>query len=239
MSSKKKAIKVSLNPRVMEAKANINILPNNKANKKGMTNQSSSVNHLRELGWETTGTFEQQFRDRFQQFGRRVSNIQLPPMVNKWIDGGKKYAAEHPVVAMVALALAVSCAIPVVVFLSFALITLLVTFTGFLFVEGTILGVAALVLGGALVIIGGITLSIVSSVLICYFIATKLYTAVTGDQKPHRIFKYIPYIGQLLFTNLDHITSNGAAAKIPNGYDQDEVSAGGDGGSDDSLAHTD
>jgi len=204
----------------------------------------SSVNHLRELGWETTGTFEQQFRDRFHQLGRRVSNMQLPPVVNKWIDGGKKYAAEHPVVAMVALALAISCAIPVVVFLTFALITLLITFTGFLFVEGTILGVAALVLGGALVIIGGITLSIVSGFLICYFIATKLYTAVTGDQKPHRIFKYIPYVGQLLFTNLDHITSNGAAAKIPNGYDQDDQvsGGGGDGGggnSDDSLAHTD
>jgi hypothetical protein len=209
----------------------------------GLNNLSgSSVNHLRELGWETTGTFEQHFRDRFQQLGRRVSNIKLPPVVNKWIDGGKKYAADHPVVAMVALALAISCAIPVVIFLTFALITLLVTFTGFLFVEGTILGVAALVLGGALVIIGGITLSIVSGVLICYFITTKLYTAVTGDQKPHRIFKYIPYIGQLLFTNLDHITSNGAAAKIPNGYDQDEVSGGGgdaNGGSDDSLAHTD
>lgn len=38
--------------------------------------------------------------------------------------------------ALTALALAITCAIPVVVFLTFALITLLVTFTGFLFVEG-------------------------------------------------------------------------------------------------------
>lgn len=33
----------------------------------------SGVNQLRELGWET-GTFEQQFRDRFQQIGKFLQN---------------------------------------------------------------------------------------------------------------------------------------------------------------------
>ena len=65
-----------------------------------------------------------------------MSNIQLPPVVNNYIESGKVYATEHPMTAMTVLALAITCAIPVVVFLTFALITLLVTFTGFLFVEG-------------------------------------------------------------------------------------------------------
>lgn len=36
----------------------------------------SGVNQLRELGWET-GTFEQQFRDRFQQIGK-ITLFELP-----------------------------------------------------------------------------------------------------------------------------------------------------------------
>jgi len=197
----------------------------------------SGVNQLREMGWET-GTFEQQFRDRFQQIGRRVSSIQLPPVVNSWIQSGKKYAKENPMTAVTLLALAVSCALPVVAFLTFALITLLVTFTGFLFVEGTILGVAACVLGGALLIVGGITLSFVSFLLVSYFVAAKLYTMITGDPAPHkyltRLLTRLPYIGQF-FANMDHTGSNGDASKFPNGdFPNEEESA-----SDESLANTD
>jgi len=190
----------------------------------------SGVNQLRELGWET-GTFEQQFRDRFQQIGRRVSSIQLPPVVNSWIQSGKKYAKEHPMTAITVLALAISCALPVVFFLTFALITLLVTFTGFLFVEGTILGVAAVVLGGALLIVGGITLSFVSFLLVSCLIATKIYTFITGDPAPYKLLTRLPYIGHF-FANMDHSGSNGDAPKIPNGYEEESAS-------DESLAHTD
>jgi len=195
--------------------------------------KGSGVNQLRELGWET-GTFEQQVRDRFQQFGRRMSTIHLPPVVNTWVESAKSYAAENPMTAVTILALAISCAIPVVMFLSFALITLLVTFTGFLFVEGTILGVAAVVLGGSLLIVGLITLSFVSAGLVAYFVVAKIYTMITGDKEPHKILSKLPYIGYL-FTNLDHAGSNGDAAKIPNGpngYEEDSAS-------DESLAHTD
>ncbi|XP_021968480.1 uncharacterized protein LOC110863469 isoform X2 [Folsomia candida] len=189
----------------------------------------SGVNQLRELGWET-GTFEQQFRDRFQQIGRRVSNIH--PVVNSWIQFAKNYAAENPMTALTALALAITCAIPVVVFLTFALITLLVTFTGFLFVEGTILGFAAMLLGGILLVVGGITLSFVSFVLVSYFVITKIYTKLTGDPAPHRFLTKVPYIGHL-FANMDHLGSNGDAPKVPNGSNEDEPP------SDESLAHTD
>jgi hypothetical protein len=68
--------------------------------------------------------------------GRRMSSIQLPPMVNSAVESSKNYAAENPLTALTVLALVITCAIPVIVFLSFALITLFVTFAGFLFVEG-------------------------------------------------------------------------------------------------------
>jgi len=65
-----------------------------------------------------------------------MSSIQLPPMVNSAVESSKNYAAENPMTAVVFVALALSCAIPVIVFLTFAFVTLLVTFAGFLFVEG-------------------------------------------------------------------------------------------------------
>lgn len=188
--------------------------------------KGSGVNQLRELGWET-GTIEQQVRSRFQQFGRRMSNVQLPPVINNAVESSKNYAAENPMTAVVIVALALSCAIPVCVFLSFAFVTLLVTFAGFLFVEGTILGIASVVLGGALLIVGCITLGFVSVGLLAYFVATRTYTLITGDKNPHRYLAQLPLIGHL-FVNLDHSDSNGEAAKIVNGYSEEEEQQQGD-----------
>lgn len=41
--------------------------------------------------------------------GRRVSSIQLPPVVSSWIQSGKKYAKENPMTAVTLIALAISC----------------------------------------------------------------------------------------------------------------------------------
>lgn len=68
--------------------------------------------------------------------GQRMSSFRVPPAVNSFWESCKKYAAENPVMATTILALVITCAVPVIVFLSFALITLLVTFIGFLCVEG-------------------------------------------------------------------------------------------------------
>lgn len=192
----------------------------------------SGVNNtLREFGLET-GLIEQQVRDRFQRFGQRMSSFRVPPAVNSFWESCKKYAAENPMMAMTILALVITCAAPVIVFLSFALITLLVTFIGFLFVEGTLLGIASVFLGGVLLIVGFFTLSAVSCGLLAYLVASKVYTYFTGDTEPQRYLAKLPLIGYL-FANIDHSGANGDAVKIPNGFEGDDAA------SDESLAHTD
>jgi hypothetical protein len=164
--------------------------------------------------------------------GQRMSSFRVPPAVNSFWESCKKYAAENPVMATTILALVVTCAVPVIVFLSFALITLLVTFIGFLCVEGTLLGIASVFLGGVLLIVGFFTLTAVSCGLIAYLVVSKLYTFATGDTEPQRYLAKLPLIGYL-FANIDHSGANGDAVKIPNGFEED------DAGSDESLAHTD
>jgi len=191
----------------------------------------SSVNSLRELGWET-GHFEQQVRDRFQQFGRRMSTLKFPPGLNWVLESGKNYATENPLTALTLLALGITCAIPVVVFLSFAFATLLITFIGFLFVEGTLLTIASVFLGGVLLVVGFFTLTFVSCGLLAYLATTKVYSFITGDKEPHRFLTRLPIIGPF-FVSFEHSGTNGDAMKIPNGYEDDDTA------SDESLAHTD
>jgi len=65
-----------------------------------------------------------------------MSTIQVPPAVNRVMESGKNYAKENPMMTLTVVAVALTCAIPILIFLSFAVATLLITFIGFLFVEG-------------------------------------------------------------------------------------------------------
>jgi len=87
------------------------------------------------------------------------------------------------------------------------------------------------VLGGALLIVGFITLGFVSVGLVTYFVATRTYTFITGDKNPHRYLAKLPLIGHL-FVNMEHAESNGEAAKIINGYSEDEELPGDELASD-------
>ncbi len=68
--------------------------------------------------------------------GDKVSSIRVPRVVNQLVDFGKDYARENPVTALILLALCLTSSAPVLIFLVFAVLTILVTFLGFLFVEG-------------------------------------------------------------------------------------------------------
>jgi len=195
---------------------------------------SGMNNTLRDLGLETgliNDIIEQQVRGRFRGIGQRMSSFRVPPAVNSFWESCKKYAAENPVMAMTILALVITCAVPVIVFLSFAAITLLVTFIGFLCVEGTLLGIASVFLGGVLLIVGFFTLTFVSFGLVGYLVLSKVYTYFTGDTEPQRYLAKLPVIGYL-FANIDHSGANGDAVKIPNGMEDDDAG-------DENLAHTD
>ena len=70
--------------------------------------------------------------------GNQLSSLRsrIPSKVNELIDNGKDYAKSNPLTFLTIVALVLSCSLPVLVFLAFAIITVAVTFIGFLFVEG-------------------------------------------------------------------------------------------------------
>nr|CAD7595787.1 unnamed protein product [Timema genevievae] len=81
-------------------------------------------------------------RSRFKsRLGRRVSRYTQRVLkdhhVYEHIDELGVYMAKHPVIALVVFAVVISCGIPVLLFLVFAVVTILLTFTGFVIVEGT------------------------------------------------------------------------------------------------------
>ena len=71
----------------------------------------------------------------------KFNSVNVPPYVVQAGNAAKNYVRENPVTSLVLLSLCGACAIPVLVFLAFAVITILVTFAGFLFVEGEKFGI--------------------------------------------------------------------------------------------------
>lgn len=93
-------------------------------------------------------TYSQEFaRGSSQTIRRFLDNLQITELV----DAVGDKLAEEPVLGFAVLAMALSCAVPVVVFIIFAIISVIFTFAGFIFVEGTLLTVGCLCLFGCLI----------------------------------------------------------------------------------------
>lgn len=61
-----------------------------------------------------------------------LDNLQVTELV----DSASDKLAEHPVLGFTLLAMALSCGLPIVIFIIFAIISVIFTFAGFIFVEG-------------------------------------------------------------------------------------------------------
>lgn len=73
-------------------------------------------------------------RNSSQAIRRFFDNLQITEL----IDAAGDKLAEEPVLGFAVLAMALSCAVPVVIFIIFAIISVIFTFAGFIFVEGKI-----------------------------------------------------------------------------------------------------
>ncbi|CAL8143166.1 unnamed protein product [Orchesella dallaii] len=196
----------------------------------------SNVHSLNELNWETAA-FEKEIRDRIQWLGDKITSIRAPRVISQLIDFGRDYARENPVTALILLALCLTSLAPVLIFLVFAVATILVTFLGFLFVEGTVLTVATVIFGGVILIVGFITLTAILIGMLGYFTTNQAYLVVTGKSKIFRLIRKLPLIRRF-FPNpptkntetpsvIDHdnvqlqsssTSSPSANGKISNGY---------------------
>lgn len=79
-----------------------------------------------------TSMFHFTARGSSQAIRRFLDNLQITEL----IDAAGDKLAEEPVLGFAVLAMALSCAVPVVVFIIFAIISVIFTFAGFIFVEG-------------------------------------------------------------------------------------------------------
>lgn len=79
----------------------------------------------------------------------------------------KIFLSQHPLAAVFVASVAVACGIPIFIFVTFAIVTILFTFCGFIIIEGAVLaaGSFALVLCLATLVIGFITLSFFGGLL--------------------------------------------------------------------------
>ena len=54
----------------------------------------------------------------------------------EYMDMAAVYLVQHPVMALFALAVALCCGIPILMFIIFAVLSVILTFTGFIVIEG-------------------------------------------------------------------------------------------------------
>jgi hypothetical protein len=56
--------------------------------------------------------------------------------INEFLDLAAVYLVQHPIMALFLLSMALCCGIPVLMFVVFAVLTVILTFTGFIVIEG-------------------------------------------------------------------------------------------------------
>jgi hypothetical protein len=56
--------------------------------------------------------------------------------IYEFLDVAAVYLVQHPIMALVLFVIVLCCGIPVLVFVVFAVLTVILTFTGFVFIEG-------------------------------------------------------------------------------------------------------
>jgi len=159
----------------------------------------SNVNSVREFSWEQAA-FEKDVSEKVEWLGAKFSSLRLPvpSFVVKSVGGVKAYAAENPVNTVLILAVIIASALPVSIFLGFAIATILISLFGFLIVEGTLLTVGTVTLGGVILIVGLITLVLLTIGSVGYVTLSKTYSWFRGGKELKLLLAKIPVLGSIL-----------------------------------------
>ncbi|XP_078316896.1 uncharacterized protein LOC111121124 isoform X2 [Crassostrea virginica] len=126
-----------------------------------------------DTNWRFQACF-QSFCDRFE-------------LEQKW-QSAKNYSQENPSSTLFIIAVIAMCSFPIFCFLAFAIGSLIIGFTVFLFIEGTVLTIATFLLGGALFFASLFSVGFsIFAVMAVYTFSTaqKIITRVSSkDPKP-------------------------------------------------------
>lgn len=81
----------------------------------------------------------------------------------------QRFAREHPIVTIFLMVTIAMCAVPVVLFGIFVVGSIMFSFLGFLFVEGTVLAVGTIILGGVLFFAALLAIGVSAFVVVGYY----------------------------------------------------------------------
>jgi len=127
-----------------------------------------------EFGWQA-GPLEQGFRDKVaRMLGTMRTSVEASP----WYQNGKNFAKEQPVVAAVLFAFGLAIGTPILCFLGFIALTVLIGIGSFVLIEGTLLTFALLILGGCLLFTAVFAGSIAVTTLAVFYVLQRLRGAV-------------------------------------------------------------
>ncbi|XP_049778578.1 uncharacterized protein LOC126175688 [Schistocerca cancellata] len=77
------------------------------------------------------------------RMAQKIERIATHYHIAEALDDLVACAAQNPLIALFIIAVIASCGLPVLIFLLFVIISFLITFTGFVFIEGTILAIGS------------------------------------------------------------------------------------------------
>ncbi|KAJ9590647.1 hypothetical protein L9F63_016318 [Diploptera punctata] len=111
--------------------------------------------------------------------------------LNEYMDMAAVYLVQHPVMALFALAMALCCAIPVLMFVVFALLSVILTFTGFIVIEGTILTIGSVLLCGFLLGMLLVMFTLAATIGVAYFGFMEIYGLLQNSPENSPVSHYL------------------------------------------------
>ncbi|XP_014671468.1 PREDICTED: uncharacterized protein LOC106812166 isoform X3 [Priapulus caudatus] len=122
---------------------------------------------------------------------QRVKAAYGPRVQEAWV-AFVQYSETHPYMTMFFITTLIMCVLPMILFLCFAITTVLVTFIGFVFVEGTLLTVGTVILTLAVAVVGILAFTLVALVAASWVTFSAAYKMLEQTKRRFRGNENVP-----------------------------------------------
>ncbi|XP_023709227.1 uncharacterized protein LOC111865429 [Cryptotermes secundus] len=127
----------------------------------------------------------------WQQIVLGAQRIMRELHTSEFLDMTAVYLVQHPIMALFLISVALCCGIPVLMFVLFAVLTVVLTFAGFIVVEGTILTVGSVLLCGFLLGMLVVMLTLAATVGVAYFGFMEIYGLLHSHPENSPVSHYL------------------------------------------------
>lgn len=127
----------------------------------------------------------------WQQVVMLAQQLMTELHIYDFMDMAAVYMVQHPVMALFILAMALCCGIPVLMFVVFAMISVIFTFTGFIVIEGTILTIGSVLLCGFLLGMVVVMLALAATIGVAYFGFMEMYGLLHNIPESSPVSRYL------------------------------------------------